>query len=461
MSKIALQLDARDSVASVLADVAVGDIVDVRQPDGGSCRITAADPVPFGHKIALRHIDAGSTILKYGVPIGRATRAADTGRHIHVHNVAGFVGSGTPAADGTPDTHTDEGSMAYDVAALRAWVENVSAEFGVGADAAGDLAESIIDAELSGVKTHGLRRLAAYMKRIGDGAVDGTATPQLSSNGPLVEVDGKNGIGAHILRVSTDAAIEIARSGGVGLALVRNSNHAGAIGWAADRIAAHGMIGVVISNGPPLIAPPGGAAPFVSNSPIAISAPLPDGDVFQVDMATSMASRDKIRSAAEMGSAIPAGWALDSAGCPTQDAAAAMSGTLLPIGGPARGFALILGLEVLAGLLPNALTDVLVSSKESGAKPEGVGHFVLAIDPAHLSAGHSLPQRLARMEQRLLDLPRLPAAAGPRLPGRGRQGRKQAARQNGIIVPEATLRALAGLADRSGCPLPPEKRSVR
>ncbi|CAM5179812.1 2,3-diketo-L-gulonate reductase [Castellaniella defragrans] len=460
MPKIALKLDARDSVASVLADVESGDIIDVHQPDGSSYQVAATGEIPFGHKIALEHIDPGSAILKYGVPIGRATHSADIGQHIHIHNVAGFVGSAISTGGGMQRPSADGRSATYDVAGLKTWVENVSVVFGLATDAARDLAEAIIDAELCGVRTHGLRRLPAYMKRMCDGAVDGKAVPQLLGRGPLIEVDGKNGVGAHVLRVSTDAVIEAALTGGIGLALVRHSNHAGAIGWAASRIATRGLVGIVISNGPPLIAPPGGTAPFVSNSPIAISAPLPGGDVFQVDMATSMASRDKIRYAAETGSAIPAGWALDSAGYPTQDAAAAMAGTLLPIGGSARGFALILGFEVLAGLLPNALTDILVSSKDSGVKPEGVGHFVLAIDPAHLSAGHSLPERLACMEQRLLSLPCLSTAVGPRLPGRRRQEKKQAALQNGIIVPEITSRMLADLADQADCPLPPEKRSA-
>jgi len=41
-----------------------------------------------GHKYALRDIAAGENVLKYGMPIGHATRAIARGEHVHVHNLA-------------------------------------------------------------------------------------------------------------------------------------------------------------------------------------------------------------------------------------------------------------------------------------------------------------------------------------------------------------------------------------
>ncbi len=56
------------------------------QVEGAS--VTARDPIPAGHKIALRDIEAGSVIFRYGQPMGRAREAIAGGRHVHVHNVA-------------------------------------------------------------------------------------------------------------------------------------------------------------------------------------------------------------------------------------------------------------------------------------------------------------------------------------------------------------------------------------
>jgi D-threo-aldose 1-dehydrogenase len=49
--------------------------------------LRAAQAVDVGHKLARRAIAAGETILKYGAPIGSATRAIAPGEWVHVHNM--------------------------------------------------------------------------------------------------------------------------------------------------------------------------------------------------------------------------------------------------------------------------------------------------------------------------------------------------------------------------------------
>ena len=49
--------------------------------------IDALDAVPLGHKIALRDIKNGDTVLKYGYDVGRAVADIAKGRHVHVHNL--------------------------------------------------------------------------------------------------------------------------------------------------------------------------------------------------------------------------------------------------------------------------------------------------------------------------------------------------------------------------------------
>lgn len=45
-----------------------------------------------GHKYALRDIAAGENVVKYGMPIGHATRAIAKGEHVHVENVKTNLG---------------------------------------------------------------------------------------------------------------------------------------------------------------------------------------------------------------------------------------------------------------------------------------------------------------------------------------------------------------------------------
>ena len=53
----------------------------------GTINLKAADDVPLGHKIALKDIKKGETILKYGHDIGKAVATIAKGHHAHVHNM--------------------------------------------------------------------------------------------------------------------------------------------------------------------------------------------------------------------------------------------------------------------------------------------------------------------------------------------------------------------------------------
>jgi len=62
-------------------------------PEGAELRIDGVrlvtrEPIPAGHKVALRNIPAGEMVLRYGQAIGRARVAIEAGRHVHLHNLA-------------------------------------------------------------------------------------------------------------------------------------------------------------------------------------------------------------------------------------------------------------------------------------------------------------------------------------------------------------------------------------
>jgi (2R)-sulfolactate sulfo-lyase subunit alpha len=43
--------------------------------------------IPIGHKVALKPLDSGATVIKYGVDIGRTIAPIKAGEYLHVHNV--------------------------------------------------------------------------------------------------------------------------------------------------------------------------------------------------------------------------------------------------------------------------------------------------------------------------------------------------------------------------------------
>jgi hypothetical protein len=52
-----------------------------------------------GHKVALTQIRAGQPIVKYGNPIGEATRAIQTGDWVHLHNCRSLHDAGSSVLD--------------------------------------------------------------------------------------------------------------------------------------------------------------------------------------------------------------------------------------------------------------------------------------------------------------------------------------------------------------------------
>jgi altronate dehydratase small subunit len=89
----AMIVHGTDKVATALSDLAAGDqvtLIGVGNPGA----LTASQPVPFGHKIALIAIEKGEVIIKYGDVIGRATQRITPGQHVHIHNVESLRGRG-------------------------------------------------------------------------------------------------------------------------------------------------------------------------------------------------------------------------------------------------------------------------------------------------------------------------------------------------------------------------------
>ena len=75
-------LDPRDTVFVLRARLAAGETIRVAGED-----VQVAADLPMAHKIARRPIAAGEKVLKYGAPIGVATRDIARGEHVHVHNL--------------------------------------------------------------------------------------------------------------------------------------------------------------------------------------------------------------------------------------------------------------------------------------------------------------------------------------------------------------------------------------
>ena len=88
MVKKAIQIDEKDNVATTTSEVEAGEQIEVISPDGKVIlKPKVTEPIPFGHKLAIKPIKKGENIVKYGEVIGVATQQVKAGAWVNTHNV--------------------------------------------------------------------------------------------------------------------------------------------------------------------------------------------------------------------------------------------------------------------------------------------------------------------------------------------------------------------------------------
>jgi len=314
---------------------------------------------------------------------------------------------------------------------------------------AGAAARILVLAELFGIQTHGVGRIESYGERLDLGGIKARPAIRIERVAPaIVKVDGDNGVGPLVGMRTLEAAMELARDCGVGIALARASNHFGPISPYSLLAAEAGYASIIGSNATTTIAPSGGADARLGNNPLGFGVPNPGGRPFLLDMAMSVVARARIRNAAKRGEAIPPTWATDKEGRPTIDPDAALAGFLLPIGGY-KGYGLALVVDLFAGLLSGASYLTHVSSwLENPERPQDLGHFFVLIDTKRLGPPEELARRMQDFLAILHATPRADAATPVLVPGDIELDRLERHRRDGIAIDPALRTTLETLAAR-------------
>ena len=81
--------DHHDNVGVVVVeDLKAGtDLFVVVTEDNSEMRAINNQDVPIGHKVALKDLAVGDTVIKYGQDIGRVVAPIRKGDHVHTHNL--------------------------------------------------------------------------------------------------------------------------------------------------------------------------------------------------------------------------------------------------------------------------------------------------------------------------------------------------------------------------------------
>jgi LDH2 family malate/lactate/ureidoglycolate dehydrogenase len=313
-------------------------------------------------------------------------------------------------------------------------------------------ADAMVWAEMRDLPMHGVSgKLAQCVRRIKSGVTAASVdfTPARETPSSIV-LDAKNAWGQVVGTRAMSAAIAKARAQGVGVAIVRNSSSAAAMGYYTTLAIAERVVGIAITNGPPLMPPPGGTTRVVGNQGFALGAPASRHAPLIFDSALSRISTGEIHTAQERGLPLADGLMLDAQGRPTSDPVAALAGLYVPIGGH-KGFGLALMWEVLTGVLSGgALFGPEVGAPDVFDRRQGVSHFFLALDPTV-----SMPYEIFvdRVDRLIDDVHASPPASGASeilVPGERGHRISEERRRDGVPIAAKRLAALRALADEVG-----------
>jgi LDH2 family malate/lactate/ureidoglycolate dehydrogenase len=246
----------------------------------------------------------------------------------------------------------------------------------------------MVAADLTGVESEGVARLPFHAERLSSGLINPAPKIRIAHQAPsAATMDGDNGLGPVVATASMELAIQKAKRQGAAVVAVCRSNDFGTAGFYARMALPEQMIGIAMSNAPPMVVPPGGSQALLGTNPLAIAVPAAESNPpFVVDISTSVVSKGRIEEAKKNREKIPEGWALDSSGEPTTDPDAALRALrLLPLGsrpetGSHKGFGLGLTVDILCGVLSGGAFGHELAGAEDH-KPAGakLGHFFMAL----------------------------------------------------------------------------------
>lgn len=311
------------------------------------------------------------------------------------------------------------------------------------------VAESLVDADLTGHDSHGVVRIVEYLDQIRAGHLDPQAKPEIVRETPTtLLVNGHRAFGYVTAQWTMGQLITKAAQNHVAAAGIYRCGHIGRVGTYAAMAAERGLLALAFVNGggtKPRVAPFGGIRPVFGTNPLAGAVPVQGGAPIVFDFSTSVVASGKIRIARDKGEEIPQGWILNSEGHPSRQPKDYYDGgMLLPMAGH-KGYALGLLVEVLGGILPGAGTPVLPDSGYG----VGNGVFLFALN---VEAFRPLSEFTRQVEDLIGVVKTTPPVDGVGevfLPGEPEQRTRARKLEEGIDISEKTWQAIV----QAGCEL--------
>ncbi|HCX62924.1 Ldh family oxidoreductase [Sedimentibacter sp.] len=271
--------------------------------------------------------------------------------------------------------------IVYDLNTLNEFCISMFIKAGMISEEAEIMSDTLMFAEMRNVKSHGIIRLPTYIERMEKGVVNNKPEMKLTNNqyAAVSMLNADNGMGQVAGYKAMKEAMNIAKVYGIGMVAVKNSNHFGVASYYSMMASKDDMIGLVMTNASPAIAPFGTKAPLLGTNPLSVAVPAKYKKPIVLDMSMSTVARGKIRMAALQNKEIPLDWGLDEEGNPTADPYEALKGSLVPIGG-VKGSGLSLIVDLLTGVLTDTSLTGEVKNITDMSGPSKTSHVFIAVN---------------------------------------------------------------------------------
>lgn len=329
---------------------------------------------------------------------------------------------------------------------LREYIQEVLTKTGVEVEDAKIIADTLIEANLRGVDTHGVVRLPAYyLKRIKKGLI--LKHPKykvIKKSRSTAIIDADRGPGQVVTLKAIRLAMEIAKETGIGLVGVKNSSHFGIAAYFAMEALKEDMIGIALTQADARVAPFGARKAYIGTNPLSVAIPACKKPPVVLDMATSTISMGKIIFGAKKGEKIPRGVAIDEQGQITTDPNKVVA--LLSSGGP-KGSGLAIIIDILCGILMESSFGPHINFGDDFTKPELLAHLVGAINISFFTSVDGFKRRVDQMIEEIKDLPPCNGTSEVFLPGEKEFRTKKERIEKGIPIVKEIFSELQGLED--------------
>lgn len=340
----------------------------------------------------------------------------------------------------------------FDADTLHDTLTTLFTRAGATPEVADSTARILVEGDLLGHHTHGVKLARGYLKDMQDGHATGDHTRlEIHDKGSIAALfDGHYILGPWLMERALARCRDSARHAGLGIVTIRRAHHIACLAAYLQPLVEANLVPVIMSSDPAnaSVAPFGGLTPVYSPNPLAIGIPGRHQPML-IDVSMSTLANGTVARARRNGERLPYPAILDAEGRTSDDPEDYFrppGGSILPLGELAfghKGFALGLAIEALT----SALGGYGRKDTPTGA---GASVTVMVIDPARFGGAASFLDETDHLTRRCLNAGEREAGRPVRLPGQAGLARRRDYLENGIPLPEDALETLqAAIADAS------------